>query len=176
MTKEEMKNKIYSNEIVKQFVDIIGDKANWVSFYLIGGAVIDIINDKPPKDYDFIGGSDSIKKIFKDNGFDFICSTNSADTYSKGDIVVQFLNTPLENFDFKISQSRIRISGKTNEFIIDEDSLNKKQLIPVDFKTKRNALNSLRRIPHWKKKGYEIHDLTYLSLLNVVSKQNALKS
>jgi hypothetical protein len=40
----------------------------------------------------------------------------------------------------------------------------------------KNALNSLRRLPHWKNKGYSINDITYLSLLGVVGRNSNINS
>jgi len=51
-------------------------------------------------------------------------------------------------------------------------------LIPCEkaWTERKNALNSLRRIPHYKNKGYTINDTTYLSLLGVVGKGNNYNS
>lgn len=57
-------------------------------------------------------------------------------------------------------------------------SFENKVLIPSEtaWTEKKNALNSLRRIPHWRKKGYEISDVTYLSFLAVVGKNSNYNS
>lgn len=62
--------------------------------------------------------------------------------------------------------------------ILDETSFEKKILIPTEkaWIEKKNALNSLRRIPHWRNKGYTINDTTYLSLLGVIGKSNNINS
>ena len=67
---------------------------------------------------------------------------------------------------------------KRFSLVLDETSFNNKTLIPTQkaWTEKKNALNSLRRIPHWKNKGYEINDVTYLSLLSVVGKGNNYNS
>ena len=61
---------------------------------------------------------------------------------------------------------------------IDKISFENKVLIPCEkvWTEKKNALNSLRRIVHWKNKGYKINDITYLSLLSVVGKGNNYNS
>lgn len=163
--------KIQSNSNIKYFHELLGEiKYGWQNLQLVGGAVIDILEDRKPKDFDFIKWSENNISTFVEAGFEYQYETKSAKTYKKGDITIQFINTPLENFDFKISQAYYDFKAKT--LTIDEISFDNKILIPVCFENKRNAFNSLRRIPHWKNKGYKINDMTYLSLLNVVSKSN----
>lgn len=163
--------KITSNETIQYFFEVLGEiKFNSQNIKLIGGAVVDILEDRTPKDYDFIEVGTSAIKKFEEAGFEYQFETKSATTYKKDNITIQFINTPKEKFDFKISQATFDFKNKV--LSICETSFNNKTLIPVDFESKRNAFNSLRRIPHWKNKGYSINDMTYLSLLNVVSKNN----
>jgi hypothetical protein len=143
---------------------------------LIGGAVLDILQGKTPKDYDFL------LNYFPDPtkfGLDYQFETKTAKTFKKGDIILQQLKTLPEDFDFKISQAILSIDVRKNmSLTIDQTSFEKKILIPTDkaWTEKRNALNSLRRIVHWRNKGYTINDTTYLSLLGVVSKSNNINS
>lgn len=173
MDKKKLEEIIAKNQVVIMVKEILKDNY-YNSLSLVGGAVLDIIERKTPKDYDFIYGSDSIIEKFLKNGFKFIQTTKSATTLKKGKIIIQFINTPLANFDFKISQTRYDI--KRGYLEIDKISYKYKTLIPVNFEDFRNAINSLRRIPHWRKKGYNIKDLTYLSLLNVISKKRPIGS
>lgn len=57
---------------------------------------------------------------------------------------------------------------------LDKESFDNKTLIPCErcWSEKPNALKALQRVVHWRKKGYEINDITYLSLLGVVGKNN----
>lgn len=165
------------NDILNNLISFLKLETNYYIpsiFALTGGAVIDILEGRKPKDYDFIGHSDSTIKYFIKNGFTYQQTTKSAITIKKDDLILQFLNTPICKFDFKISQARYYIGKRNLE--LDYFSFENKTLIPVDFEDKRNALNSLRRIIHWKKKGYSINDLTYLSLLNVLAKHKPLSS
>ena len=143
---------------------------------LTGGAVLDILQGKTPKDYDFLLSyfPDPIKF-----GLDYQYETKTAKTFKKGELILQQLKTLPEDFDFKISQTALGINyRKELSLTIDQPSFEKKILIPTDkaWTEKRNALNSLRRIVHWKNKGYTINDTTYLSLLGVVSKSNNINS
>jgi len=145
---------------------------NLLNVKLVGGAVLDILNNKKPKDYDFsVFSAEKAKKL----GFKYSHDTKTATTYIKDDIIIQVLKTNIEDFDFKISQAIFEIGyNKTMKLEVCEISFNNKLLIPCEkaWKEKKNALNSLRRIPHWKAKGYEISNTTYLSLLSVVGKNN----
>jgi len=147
---------------------------------LVGGAVIDIIEGRKVKDYDFLNFSPhDAKKL----GFKYSHDSKTATTYINdksanliaGDFTIQALKTDINDFDFKISQSTLSWSYQQKlNLLLDEDSFNNKVLIPAQksWTEKKNALNSLRRIVHWKNKGYTINDITYLSLLSVVGKGN----
>lgn len=156
-THEIFTEKLADNAVINEFYE----------FDLIGGAVIDIIEDKVPKDYDFdISGDDdklyNFEKLATKNGFEFICKTNSAITFKRGTIIIQGLFRKPCYFDFTISQARFS-RGKNLSF--DERSFNSKKLIPTDFSFKK-PYNAFLRIPHWRKKGYELPDKTYFSLLS----------
>lgn len=170
---ESCHEKIYKGSaLLKELFD------NKLSFTLVGGAVIDIYEGKTPKDYDFINLEDKFldKCVLVD-------TSDVADTYTYTDkslvsVTIQLLKTKLENFDFTISTCII----ENREHKIDYDrypymytNLPKKHtykskiLVPCSYEP-RNALNSLLRIPHWRKKGYTITDNTYRSLLFAATK------
>lgn len=143
---------------------------------LVGGAVVDILEGRKPKDYDFF--SLTLTEATK-LGFKYSHDSKTATTYLKDDLVIQVLKTGIEDFDFKISQSQLSFNYQKNLSLnIDEISFGNKVLIPANksWLEKKNALNSLRRIVHWKNKGYTINDVTYLSLLSVVGKNNNYNS
>lgn len=151
---------------------------------LVGGAVIDIIEGRKVKDYDFLNFSPHDAKQL---GFKYSHDSKTATTYINdksanlisGDFTIQALKTDINDFDFKISQSTLSwgYQQKLN-LLLDEDSFKSKVLIPAEksWTEKKNALNSLRRIVHWKNKGYTINDVTYLSLLGVVNITNDISS
>lgn len=143
---------------------------------LVGGAVVDILEGRKPKDYDFF--SLTLTEATK-LGFKYSHDSKTATTYLKDDLVIQVLKTGIEDFDFKISQSQLSFNyQKKLSLNIDEISFDNKVLIPANksWLEKKNALNSLRRILHWRSKGYTINDVTYLSLLSVVGKNNNYNS
>lgn len=179
MNKEELEKKISNDPVIKDFIRMVKEynsekstNGNHQQPILIGGAVVDILEGRKPKDYDFKGRSNGHIEIFRRNGFVFAYESQTSITLTKGDIVVQFLKRDPLTFDFKISQASFNLHKE--ELKIDEDSFKSKTLIPLTFDKSQvdRALNSLRRVPHWVRKGYSIHNKTYQTLLSIVVKNN----
>lgn len=162
MTKEQMVEKLNNNPILRMLFEPF--KGKYDIPYLTGGAVIDILDGRTPKDYDFLGTSQL--NVFLSNGFKFICETHYAITLTNAKNVVQLLKTNKNDFDFTISASQYKPNQLLN---MCEVSFNNKILIPINFTNRKNIINSLFRIPHWRKKGYGIHDTTYKSLIHNLS-------
>lgn len=165
-------DKLNNNPTVKYiYEEVLDEKIPWPeSLTLVGGAVVDILEGRKPKDFDFICNSENIIYRFKAKGFLFMHETKTATTYSDGTITVQFLKTSVSDFEYKISQASYSFESKN--LTLCRTSFKYKTLIPVTFESRKAAIECLRRIPHWKNKGYSIPDMTYLSLLNVALKQN----
>lgn len=155
-----------NNKEIQELIEVFKED-RYSSNILVGGAIIDILEGRKPKDFDLIGGN--AKTLIK-YGFVLQHETSTASTFRKGNMVVQKLKTRIQDFDFKISQSEFDLIKKTLK--IDEHSFLTKELIPVSFERKP-AINSLRRIPHWEEKGYKMKKITYLSLLNSATKSNS---
>ena len=165
---EVLRNDDFLNSLISETKDSIFTPTDKK---LTGGAIIDILEGRKPNDYDFISFSESeLDRL----GFEFVHETRTAKTYKgKKGVKVQVLKTSIEDFDFTISQSIYSIRNKKTEkdLKIDITSFNMKTLIPCEksWFVKRNAMASLYRIPHYKKKGYTIEDITYHSLLSVIN-------
>lgn len=161
---KERKEKISKDKVVESLMELFKNK--WSNVLLVGGAVIDIIEDRKPKDYDIIGVSDMKMKLLQESGFKFQYDSKTATTFKKGDIIVQVLKNKISDFDYTISQSRFSLNN--GELVMDDLSFRTKILKPVSY-NKKQAYNALSRFPHWRKKGYLLPDETYASLLNSVS-------
>lgn len=142
---------------------------------LVGGAVVDILEGRKPKDFDFIDWNERLVEDLMNKGFAYICATKSAITLKNDEVTIQLIHTELEHFDFTISQTYLSF-GSIPKLKIDPIAFENKLLIPVSFDEYRDSMNSLKRIPHWQNKGYKIHELTYKSLLNVITKTRELNS
>lgn len=162
-------DKLKENKVIQQLKEIFEIK-KISSVFLVGGAVVDILEGRVPKDYDLIAPYSTIDAInsLTTNGFIFKFETATAKTFKKGDVKVQILtNLDTSRFDFTISSSKYSITKSTLD--IDELSFNSKILTPNNFTDKKSVLNSLARIPHWMAKGYRIKNETFFSLLNCLN-------
>lgn len=160
-----MKEKLLEHGVVRALSEIAMD-APGSNPVLVGGAVVDIIDGREPKDYDIIvyGNQKSYISALEKCGYRLLMDSSTAITYFFGDIVVQLLKTNLNRFDFTVSQSTFNLESLEAE--IQEHEIKNKLLIPVNLDDKKCILSSLSRIPHWRKKGYDIKEQTYYTLLN----------
>lgn len=155
--------------------------SNTVEVILTGGAVVDILENRVPKDYDF--KYNSFLKLKLDEVATFKYISNTAITYDLKGYTIQLLRRKPEDFAFTIEQGEYEIISKNLKHF-DEQSFKTKKLVPTtlsnkfpkgffergrEVNEKTSATESLMRLPHWKKKGYEIDDLTYYTLIKLVS-------
>lgn len=133
-------------------------------FVIVGGAVVDILEGRKPKDYDFRNLPSHDLLVSK--GWLFISDSATAKTYRKDSITIQELKTSPADFEYVISQSRINLNGE--DLCIDKMSFTEKLLIPISYKPD-TAYKCMRRLPHWLNKGYSIQDLTYQSVLTALA-------
>lgn len=160
-----MEEILKNNEKVKILKEIF---SSVYSVKLVGGAVIDILEGREPKDYDLIYFIPSLhNKHLLNAGFEFQYETKTARTWTKDDITIQTLKTDKDDFDFTISQAIWDL--KSEKIEIDNISFKSKKLIPTPnaFLDKSKARNSLKRIRHWERKGYKIPKQTLDSLKRV---------
>lgn len=164
------KDLILEDSLIKEIFPYFEGKRYCNSLKLVGGAVIDLLEGRKPKDYDFLNGNnDTFIKALKEMGFKFRYETKTAITYTREKQVVQLLKTKINEFDFKISQSTFSFAN-SNILDVDKASFENKLLIPISFDNKAMVVNSLKRKIHWEKKGYTMPDETYLSLCNALYK------
>lgn len=169
------KDLILEDPTIKELLDYFKENKMYCVLDLVGGAVVDLLEGRKPKDYDIIGGGDKFKSVLEELGYAWKYETKTSSTYVKGEVTIQILKTKLADFDFKISQSTFSLIGK-NDLTVDKVSFEKKVLIPTCFEDKTKAINALKRKIHWEKKGYSMPDETYLSLCNVFYKGQSYNS
>lgn len=158
MKKEALEN----SEVVKDLVRIARRSGGEPK--LVGGAVVDIVQGRTPKDYDIIDAGKSFRAELINQGFKYKWETKTAVTFTKEGIVVQLLKTKMEDFDFTVSQSYVCL--RKGYYSLREFEIENKLLIPLDYEDRTKILNTLSRIPHWMKKGFRMKEVTYYSLLN----------
>jgi len=157
--------KILQNTFIKILINDFPDE----NLELTGGAIIDILDGRKPKDWDF--KSLIYSQIVKQ--FDFLYETEFSISYCYKGEIIQFLKDRELPFDFTISNAIFNLKKKalTN---YDGECHDKRHLRPNAF-TKEASINALRRIPHWQNKGYSINKHTYLSLLSIIIPDKKLK-
>ena len=170
----EYTDKIKDHEVIKELEPIFNALGGAT---LVGGAVVDIIEGRKPKDYDFVDfGSpylfspdDSKLESLLDKGFEFVSETSFAYTYMFKNHTIQFIKKPLHEFEFKISQSSYKTSN--GRLSLHRNSFENKQLIPTNFHSHTMLLEGLLRVPHWNSKGYTMNFITYTNVLSVLNKE-----
>lgn len=128
---------------------------------LTGGAIIDILNNEVPKDYDLlVPNFITTGEHLMEKGFTLTNVSKTAYTYKKEDKVIQLLKTKPEDFDFTINQCRISLSA---EYIakFDTPSYLSGILIPTDktFNSRVRSAIVLKRVEKLKRKGFKMDDL-----------------
>ena len=156
---------------------ILGIQAAWKaqgncdSLFLTGGAVIDILEGRKPKDYDFRleasrGVQDIVDKAVK-MGLEFDYTSATAISFRYKGTKVQVLHKPLEEFPFTIEASKFSVSSlKFRQF--DMVSFETKKLIPQDSAYDLSTVSRKtfkNRIKKWESKGFTIHPITRKSYL-----------
>lgn len=175
MTLREASDKLNQNPLIQKLYDIFNisrsdgtnDNSVLKCMELTGGAVIDILMDRTPKDFDFLMIHESILSRLSDLGFHFISDTSTAMTFSHDKISqrIQFIKTPVDEFDYTISCSLFNI-GHKRLIAFDHISFNSKILVPRNWKSKKSMISALKRYPHYINKGFTLPEVTYQSLLN----------
>lgn len=166
------KEKLENNLVLKLFKEGFGEAYP----QLVGGAVIDILEDRVPKDYDFIFTNILKEKLDKVAEFQYVSQTSY--TYKYNDFVIQLIRKGVNNFPFLIEKATFNIQT-SSLYNLDEVSFKSKVLIPsaitnsVDknYGENKSATEALMRIPHWQRKGYKINDVTYQTLIKIATKR-----
>lgn len=173
----EFQEKFKEDKFIAEMITAIAtSNFNSGSYLLVGGAVIDLMEGRVPKDYDVIDESGEFHKILKSLDYTYKYDTTTSTTYQKGNTIVQILKADIAVFDYTISQASLDLSNLGLEY--DKTSFDNKVLIPTHHALKDclGAFASLHRRVHWRNKGYNLPDETYSSLLSVALRGNKLKT
>lgn len=158
------------SEKLRNFPTVFKDR-----LYLTGGAIIDIIDGRKPKDFDFYTEDvDAFFKFMEYMRFEYMYSTEYSYTFKYSNMVIQLLKKRIDEFEFTVSQSKYDLSKDV--LYLDELSVNRRILIPVSFTNKEQIMSALLRIPHWKRKGFDIPVQSYYALLRSLVDDDSLKN
>jgi len=131
------------------------------SLKLTGGAIVDILDGRTPKDYDFIvrESGELYQKLLKylaaAPSWEFLYNTSTSYTFKfKGEYIVQFLTTDTSLFQFEIERGIYCIKNSKLE-TFDHIGYKRKTLI-VNKEVTQERSQFKKRIRHWSKKRYTL--------------------
>lgn len=145
---------------------------NFDDFYIAGGCIYSIWNDKSPKDYDIFcknkAALSKVQQYFKENSCNF--TSENAITYGKYQFVTKWYGNPddeVGKFDFKHNMFYYDSDGLHN--LVDWDFLNSNKLVFNNLRA-RDISSILTRIPKFISRGMEIDADESWEILDAVTK------
>lgn len=176
-------DKIKAHPVVKELMGVAKDLGYASSASLTGGAVVDILDGREPKDYDIswyaCGGIHDKLELHKD--FKLLYESMTATTYLfKGKHKIQILKNGTETFPFLNDLILFRLDGRI-------DSSKNKHLRSI-LKNRIIMVNDYRvvdlgisrklfkaRVKKWESKGYKMHPITYKSYIKMTKHKSILR-
>lgn len=152
----------FENEVIKTLKELTAG----TSLKLTGGAVIDILNGKTPKDFDLVAAYPSNNlEILCSNGAKFLYSSKTAETVSYKGLLIQLLKTNTIEFDYTINASLIHLKHNTVDYF-DTVSYLSRTLIPTEyaFNTPSKSRECIKRLPKMESKGFSLPKISERSL------------
>lgn len=141
-------------------------------FYIAGGCIYSIWNDKPPKDYDIFCKNKKalakVKKYFKENSCNY--KSENAITYGKYQFVTKWYGdavTEVGKFDFKHNMFYYDSEGLHN--LVDWNYLDSNKLVFNNLRA-RDVASVLTRIPKFIARGMDIDTEEIADALDVVTR------
>lgn len=145
---------------------------NFDDFYIAGGCIYSIWNDKNPKDYDIFcknkAALSKVQQYFKENSCNF--TSENAITYGKYQFVTKWYGNPddeVGKFDFKHNMFYYDSDGLHN--LVDWGFLNSNKLVFNNLRA-RDISSILSRIPKFISRGMEIDADESWEILDAVTK------
>jgi hypothetical protein len=166
-TKETIRKTLTQSGDYKFIKDLLGNSKS--NNYLVGGAILDILAETEPKDFDIISSNteETCEALLK-AGCDFLHVTKTAFTFKHfphGQIIQVLKAKDTSKFDFTINQTEINLKS---DYVVyfDAVSYNEKTLIPTDysFSNKHRSLVCLKRKDKMESKGFMFPIMTQKSL------------
>jgi len=176
-------DKIKAHPVVKELMEVAKALGHASSARLTGGAVVDILDGREPKDYDISWTvCDKIyDKLELHKDFKLLYESMTATTYLfKGKHKIQILKNGAETFPFLNDRILFRLDGRI-------DSLNNKHLRSI-LKNRIIMVNDYRmvdlgisrklfkaRVKKWESKGYKMHPITYKSYIRMTKHKSIFR-
>lgn len=172
---------VKSHPVVKELMEICKKHPHAKSIYLTGGAVVDIIDGREPKDYDIIYTCchGIIQKVSKNDKFRLLYTSRTSITFLfKGKHKVQLLRNKMDEFPFENDKILFRMDGIiTGGTIFAKDILDNRLIVVNDDRMNCGISRKLfkARVKKWESKGYNIHPISYKSYLRMTKHKSILR-
>ena len=148
------------------------DVFDFNDFYIAGGCIYSIWNNKEPKDYDFFCTNkkalNKLQLYFETNKCNYI--SENAITYGKYQFITKWYGKPeqeVAKFDFKHNMFYYNIKGLHN--LVDRKYLNDNKLVFNNLRS-RDVVNVVTRIPKFVSRGMDISREECMEILDVMTK------
>ncbi|HLS54066.1 MAG TPA: hypothetical protein VK031_08845 [Tissierellaceae bacterium] len=175
-------DKLKAHPVVRDLIEV-AKKHNTRSAYLTGGAVVDILDGREPKDYDisWIACQNIHETLGKHKYFKLIYSSRTSTTYLfKEKYKVQILKTHERDFPFMNDRILFNLRGeleiRDNPYLL---SILKERIIVVnDEMFERGGISRKlfkARVKKWESKGYKMHPITYKSYIRMTKHKSIFR-
>lgn len=166
--------KILANKVVLELIEELKD---FPTAMLVGGAVVDIIDGRTPKDYDIIVDDSEINilnKLSLKPDFEFLYNSPSSTTFLfKKKYEVQFIKSKSEDFYFLNERNSFILKDKRFGALF--TSLIETKMLAVNSEAMLNQRFTASqfgiRVRHWERKGYKISDVSYDSAIRKADRE-----
>jgi len=172
---DEQKKEVVINElnkIIEELKTLLPIEVfNFDDFYIAGGCIYSLYNDKEPKDYDiFCKNKKAVKRLlkyFEDNRDKCNIITGNAISMGKFQFIIRHVGNPdvqVGRFDFK--HNMFYYDGKRLVCLSSWEHIESNKL-SFNSKRARDVLNILSRIPKFLDRGMEISQREIYEILEV---------
>lgn len=180
---EKYEDKIKAHPVVKELMEVAKVLGYASSARLTGGAVVDILDGREPKDYDISWKAcDGIHaKLGEHKDFKLLYESMTATTYLfKGRHKIQILKNGPETFPFLNDRILFKLDGrmevKNNKHlrsILENRVIMVNDYRMVDLGIPRKLFKA--RVKKWESKGYKMHPITYKSYIKMTKHKSLFR-
>ena len=176
-------DKIKAHPVVKELMEVAKALGHASSAMLTGGAVVDILDGREPKDYDiswkYCDGIHDKLELHKD--FKLLYESMTATTYLfKGKHKIQILKNGTETFPFLNDLILFRMDGRIDSLknkhlrsILENRIIMVNDYRVVDLGISRKLFKA--RVKKWESKGYKMHPITYKSYIKMTKHKSMFR-
>lgn len=172
---------VKSHPVVKELMEICKKHSHTKSIFLTGGAVVDIIDGREPKDYDitYTCCHAIVERVSDNKNFRLLYTSRTSITFLfKGKHKVQLLRRKMDEFPFENDKILFRMDGIiTGGTMFAKDILDNRLIVVNDDRMNYGISRKLfkARVKKWESKGYNIHPISYKSYLRMTKHKSILR-